>query len=293
MLPKFDFLDPSTLDEAISLVVKHEGEAKIIAGGTDVLPMLRRKELRPNYLVSVMGISELNHLRMEQELRIGSTARIRQIERDPVVRRKFPILADAVDNFASIQIRNMATLGGNLCNGAPSADMATPLICLDAIAKIRGPNGDRAILLDEFFVAPGKTILEKGEILTEIVIPRIDGNTGGAYVKLMRRRAMDLPIVGVSVQVWLDDLSVCRKVRIAMGVAGPVPLRAKKAETILQGVGIVDEAIEEAALAAIQEARPRTSFRASLEYRRDMIGVLLRRAIKLSLERARKGGEGL
>ena len=167
-------------------------------------------------------------------------------------------------------------------------------MCLGAIVNIKGPSGDRAIPLDDFFVAPGKTILEQGEILSEIIVPKMDRNTGGAYIKLMHRRAMDLPIVGVSVQIWLDQgLSHCKKARIAMGVVGPVPIRAKKAENILQDVQIGEEIIEEAACAAIQEAQPRTSFRSTLEYRKDMIGVLFKRAVKLSLHRARNGGVGL
>jgi carbon-monoxide dehydrogenase medium subunit len=294
MLPKIDFFEPSTLEDAISLLIEHGTEVKIFAGGTDILPMLRRKELRPKYLISIMEILELDRVSMEPELRIGSTTRIRTIEKDAMIRKNYPILGDAVDNFASIQIRNIATVGGNLCNGAPSADMATPLICLDAIAKIKGPDRERAIPLDDFFVAPGKTILEQGEILSEIVVPKIDRNTGGAYIKLMRRRAMDLPILGISVQIWLDqDLSYCKKARIAMGVVGPVPIRAKKAENILQDVQIGEEIIEEAACAAIQEAQPRTSFRSTFEYRKDMIGVLFKRAVKLSLHRATNDGAGL
>ena len=294
MLPQFDFVEPAILDEACSFFAKWGIEAKIIAGGTDLLPMMRQRKLKPRYLVSIMGISELEHISWEAALKIGSTTRIRSIEKDPIVRKNYPILGDAVDNFGSIQIRNMATIGGNLCNGAPSADMATPLICLEAIAKIRGPAGDRASALDDFFVAPGKTILERGEILSEIIIPETGQNTGGAYVKLMRRMAMDLPILGVSVQIWLDeDLSVCKKVRIAMGVVGPIPIRARKAENILQGAQVDKEIIEEAALAAIQDAQPRTSFRSTLEYRRDMIGVLLKRAVKLSLHRARNCGMSL
>ena len=161
------------------------------------------------------------------------------------------------------------------------------------MAKTKGPEGDRTIGLDRFFVAPGETILKQGEILSEIIVPEVGQWTGGAYVKLMRRKAMDLPLVGVSTQIWLDkNFSICKNVCIALAVAAPVPFRAKRAEAILQGVQINDKVIEEAAKAAVQEAHPRASFRCSSEYRSEMIGILFKRAIELSIGRAREREEG-
>jgi carbon-monoxide dehydrogenase medium subunit len=234
----------------------------------------------------------------------------RAIEKSELIRKEFSALADAVDVLGSVQIRNVATIGGNLCTAAPSADTVAPLLVLDAQLKVKAVKSERTIPIDQFFTGPGETVLKPGEILTEISIPKPLPNTGSAYWKLQRRQALDLPILGVAVLVSLDkatvtctdlfcttspistilhaleeDELICKEIRIALGVAAPTPIRAKKAENLLRGKKISDELLEKVAFTASEEAQPRDSIRGEAWYRRDMIKVLVKRMAMKSMER--------
>src|SRR3972149_86385 len=220
----------------------------------------------------------------------------RAIEKSEVIKKNFPALADAVDYLGSIQIRNVATIGGNICTAAPSADTATPLLVLGTQVRIQNPKEERTLPIEEFFKGPGETVLKTGEMVKELLIPELLPNTGSAYYKLQRRLALDLPILGVSVLLSLDknkvtcsdllctaspisailhkmeeDEIVCKDVRIALGVAAPTPMRALKAEALLRGKKLSDELLEEAANIASQEAQPRDTLRGEAWYRKDMI----------------------
>ncbi len=315
-MKKFDYLKPKTIEEALSLLNQYGEKAKLIAGGTDVIVMTKQKTMAPDVLISLRGIPELEQIQNNGTLRIGPMVTHRAIEKSELIRKEFSALADAVDVLGSVQIRNVATIGGNLCTAAPSADTVAPLLVLDAQLKVKAVKSERTIPIDQFFTGPGETVLKPGEILTEISIPKPLPNTGSAYWKLQRRQALDLPILGVAVLVSLDkttvtctdlfcttspistilhaleeDELICKEIRIALGVAAPTPIRAKKAENLLRGKKISDELLEKVAFTASEEAQPRDSIRGEAWYRRDMIKVLVKRMAMKSMERVLRPGE--
>jgi len=309
-MKKVDYLKPKTLDETLILLNQYGGKAKLIAGGTDVIVMIKQKELSPDVLISLQGIPDIDRIEHNGELKIGPMVTHRMIEKSGLIREKFSALADAADVLGSVQIRNVATIGGNICTAAPSADTAAPLLALGAQVKLKSLKTERVIPLEQFFTGPGETVLEKGEILTEIFIPKPLPNTGSAYWKHQRRGALDLPILGVAVLLSLDKATVscsdllcttapistvlhslegdevhCKEVRIALGVAAPTPMRALKAENLLRGKKISDELLDKVAETASKEAQPRDSIRGEAWYRRDMIRVLVKRMAMRCIER--------
>lgn len=315
-MKKFDYLRPKTLEEAFVLLNQYGRKAVLIAGGTDVLVMVKKKTISPDVLISLQGIPGLNQIEYDGSLRIGPMVTHRTIEKSQLIRKEFSALADAVDVLGSIQIRNVATIGGNLCTATPSADTAPPLLVLGAQLKLKDAKSERTIPIDQFFTGPGETTLEPGEILTEILIPKPLPHTGSAYYKHQRRQALDLPILGVAVLLSLNKATiarshvlsgttpistvlhcleeedlVCREVRIALGVAAPTPMRATKAENLLRGKKISDEVLEEVAAMAVKEAQPRDSIRGEAWYRRDMIKVLVKRMAMRCIERVLKPEE--
>ncbi len=279
-LPKFEHLQAGTVGEACSLLAKYKGEARLIAGGTDLLVCMKRREMCPKCLINIKAIPELDYIHYSREgLRIGALATISDVESSPVIRERFPILADTAHQIGTPHIRNVGTIGGNLCNAAPSADTALPLIGLGARARISGPKGERIIVLEEFFVGPGETALQDGEMLTEIQVPEPPAHILGVYLKLPARTVIDIAVVGVAVIVRLDSKNIV-DVRIVLGAVAPTPIRARKAEEIIKGNVVEDIRIEKAAQAAAEEAEPISDVRGSAEYRREMVKVLTGRAVK-------------
>jgi carbon-monoxide dehydrogenase medium subunit len=309
-MKKFDYLRPQTLEEALSLLNQHGKKAKLIAGGTDVIVMIKQKTMMPEVLISLRRIPGLDQIQYDGSLKIGAMVTHRDIEKSEVIRKEFSALTDAADALGSIQIRNVATIGGNICTAAPSADTATPLLVLGTLVKIKSLSEERRVPIEGFFTGPGETILKKGEMVTELVIPKPLPNTGSAYYKLQRRLALDLPILGVSVLLSLDkgtvscsdmlcttspissilhtmekDELTCKEIRIALGVAAPTPMRALKAENLMKGKKISDELLEEVANTTSVEAQPRDSLRGEAWYRKDLIRVLVKRMVMKSIER--------
>jgi carbon-monoxide dehydrogenase medium subunit len=290
-MKKFAYLAPKNLDEAVSLHESYGGRAKYIAGGTDVLVKIKEGKLAPDYLISLKGILDqerpyLNH--ETGELFIGAFLTHSAIEKSSIVRLNYPILHDAVKNIGSVQIRNVATIGGNLVNAVPSADGAIPLIALDGKAQIYGTKGRRSVDLGRFFLGPGQCDLDRGEILLEIVIPPLLPRTGGAYVKHGRREAMELPMLGVGTLLSLEeDGATCAQARICLGVAAPTPLRCLEAEKYLVGKTVDEASLAEAGRIAAEESRVRDSIRGLAWYRREMVGVLVKRMGLKALERAK------
>ena len=287
-MQKFEYLMPTTVDEAISLLVSHGERAKYIAGGTDVMVKIKENKIHPHYLVSLRRLQGLDHITYKDgELRIGATVTHRMLEVSPIMKKEFPILIDAVTNIGSVQIRNVATIGGNIVNAVPSADGAIPLITLGAQVRIRGPKGERSMALEDLFVGPGQTLLESGEILLEFVIPPLLPRTGAAYVKHTRREAMELPLLGVAVLLSLaEDMMTCVEARIGLGVLAPTPMRAKNAESLLKGQKLTEEVLKKAGNAAAEECKARDSIRGEAWYRREMVEVLVPRMARLAMERA-------
>lgn len=285
---KFDYLMPKTIDEAISLLASHGERAKYIAGGTDVMIKIKEQKISPQYLISLRHIQGIDQiLYKDGELRIGAMVTHRMLELSQIIREHFPMITDAVTNIGSVQVRNVATIGGNIVNAVPSADGAIPLIALGADVRLRGPKGERTMALEDFFLGPGQTLLEPGEIVLEFVIPKFPPHAGGAYCKHTRRAAMELPILGVAVWIALeDDLKTCTNARIGLGVLAPTPMRAKGAEAVLKGATIEDEVLRKAGKVAAEECKARDSVRGEAWYRRDMVEVLVRRMALVAMERA-------
>ncbi len=287
---KTEYFTPKTIEEARSLVLKYKGEAKIIAGGTDLVVQMKHKEVLPKHIINIRGISGQDYIiRDEKEgLRIGALATIRSIEVSPVVREKFNILARAASMLGTWQVRNRGTIAGNLCNAAPSAETAPPLIVLGAKAKIMGADGERTVPIENFFIGPGQTILKPGEILTEIQVPNLLPRSGGIYIKHTLRKALDLAIVGVAALVTMDG-DILSDVKIALGAVAPTPVRATRAEDVLRGNKINDDLLQKAAQTAFNQCSPIDDVRSSAEYRCKMIEVLVPRAIKQAVEQVEMG----
>jgi CO/xanthine dehydrogenase FAD-binding subunit len=288
-MQKFEYLMPKTVDEAISLCVSHGERARYIAGGTDVMIKIKEGKIGPRYLVSLRRVQGLDRITYKDgELRIGSLVTHRALELSPIIRKEFPILIDAVTNIGSVQVRNVATIGGNIVNAVPSADGAIPLITLGAQVRLRGPKGERSMALEHLFIGPGMTLLETGEILLEFVIPKLRPRTGAAYCKHTRRAAMELPLLGVAVLLSLDeDRITCAGARIGLGVLAPTPMRARNAESALKGNKLTDDVLEKAGKAAAEECKARDSIRGEAWYRREMVEVLVPRMARIAMERAK------
>ena len=286
---KFDYLTPTSISEAISLHESYGDQAKYIAGGTDVMVKIKEGKITPQYVISLRHLQGLDHIIYEKgELKIGAMVTHRMLELSPTIRKEFPILIDAVENIGSVQIRNVATIGGNIVNAVPSADSAVPLITLGAEVRVIGPQGKRSMALEDFFIGPGKTLLEGGEILMEFLIPKLPPHTGAAYWKHTRRAAMELPILGVAVLISLDDdMQTCTEARIGLGVLAPTPMRAKNAEAILKGKKVDEEILKKAGKAAAQECKARDSIRGKAWYRRDMVELFVQRMAIVAMKRAR------
>jgi carbon-monoxide dehydrogenase medium subunit len=281
---QFECLEPATLEEAVSLLVEHDGKAtKVVAGGTDVVPGLGSKIKNLDYLIDIGGIAGLDYIHFDgqQGLRIGALTTIRSLENSREIQQKIPVISKAAGQLASIGVRNQATIGGNLCNAAPSADTAPALIGLSAKAKIFGPGGERLVPLEDFFTGPGKTVLGKGELLVEIQVSMPDPNTKGSYFKHMHRGSIDLAIVGVAAVGSFDSpTKQCKEIKIVLGAVAPTPIRAREAEKTLMNNKIDDALITECAEMAANEARPISDVRSSAEYRKEMIKVFTKRALK-------------
>jgi carbon-monoxide dehydrogenase medium subunit len=277
---RFNYLEPATIEEAVSLLGKYDGKAKVVAGGTDLLVQIRDKLISPEYVVDIGYISGLDSIDYDetQGLRIGALTTIRAIEKSNKICQVYPAISQAAGLLGSVAIRNVATIGGNLCNAAPSADTAPALIGLSAKGKVVGPAGEKLVPLEEFFTGPGCIVCEPGELLVEVQVPVPPPGTKGVYLK-HGRSAIDLATVGVAVIMTLEPGVVCRDVKIVLGAVAPTPMRAKKAEEILRGKKVEPVLIEKSAQVAADEARPITDVRASAEYRKEMVKVYTRRAI--------------
>jgi carbon-monoxide dehydrogenase medium subunit len=285
---RFEYCEPATFDDTFSLLRRYNGLASVLAGGTDLLVEIKEHLRRPEYIINIKKIPGMRHLHFSDAcgLRFGSLVTAREIETSPVVQRMYPGLLQAVRELGSIQIRNRATVAGNVCRASPSADTLPPLIAGGAALTIRGPASERVVALEEFFTGPGQTVLRSDELVTEILVPPPPPHTGGVYIKHGRRRAMELATVGVAVSLTLDG-EICSHVRIVLGAVAPTPVRAKAAELALVGQTLEDRLIRVAANDAMTEARPISDVRGSAEYRREMVRVLTERALKQAAELAR------
>ncbi|MGH7357073.1 MAG: FAD binding domain-containing protein [Candidatus Rokuibacteriota bacterium] len=283
---RFELAVPGSVKECLRVLAERGPEAKVIAGGTDLVPQMKNGVLKPRCVVDLSGIADLRLLRLDGGLRIGASVTARALELDPGVRSHYASVADSAALVGSVQIRNLATVGGNMCNAAPSADMAPPLLALGAEAVIAGPRGDRRVLVEKFFTGVHGIVLGADELLVEFVVPAPGPRSGGSYLRHTPRRELDIAVVGVASQISLSD-GVCRKVRIALAAVAPTPVRATAAEQVLEGQPPTPELIERAANLAVEAAKPISDQRGSADFRRHLVRVLTRRTLAIALERAR------
>lgn len=281
-LPPFEMVSPTRLEEVLSLLAARREETLVYAGGTDLIPQLKRRLIRcPRLLIDLKGIPHLDTLEYnpDQGLRIGALATVWSVGHSPIVKEHFPALAQAAGSIAAGQIQRRATLAGNICHAVPSADSAPALLALQARIRCASLRGERAVPIEEFFRGPRETLLEKDEIVKAIEIPSPLPGSRGAYLKLSSRKRMDLAVVGVAVAL-AEDHGICQGIRIGLGAVAPTPLRARRAEAELQGARLSPERIERAAKTSAEECQPIDDHRASAFYRRTMVGVLVERAIR-------------
>jgi aerobic carbon-monoxide dehydrogenase medium subunit len=278
---------PSSVDDCLRVLAERGSEAKLVAGGTDLVPQMKNALIRPAYVVDLSAVHELKVLETDADggLRIGANVSARTLELDPTVQSRYQSLAESAGLVGSLQVRNLATLGGNVCNAAPSADMAPPLLALDAEAVIAGPNGCRRMPFSEFFLGVRRTALEPNEMLVEIVLPPVPEQSGGNYRRHTPRRELDIAVVGVASQLTFAN-GICAKARIALASVAPTPVRATAAEAALEGKQVGVDLIERAATLAVDAASPISDQRGSAEYRRHLVRVLTRRTLTTALERA-------
>jgi carbon-monoxide dehydrogenase medium subunit len=269
----FDYLEPTSLEETISLLAEYGDRARVLAGGTDLVVQMKMERLAPRYLVSLRHVPGLAGISVDEVgVRIGARTSIRAIRRDPRVQALYPALAEACASFSTTQVQVMGTVGGNLCNGSPASDTAPPLIAFDAEVVIAGPDGERRLPLESFFLGPGKTALQPGELLTAVVLPRPRPNTGSVFYKVSRVAA-DLAKVNGAIVVVRDGDRVA-DARLVFGSVAPTPFRARKAEAVLVGQVLSDDLVAEAARVASEEVSPIDDVRSTAWYRREIVRVL-------------------
>ena len=286
--PSFEYLRPKTIPEAIAMLQQHGDAAKILSGGQSLIPMMKLRLARPSILIDINRISGLSHVKEEDGyLKIGGLTREAELEASPLVRSKYPILADTTHVIADPQVRNLATVGGNLAHGDPANDHPATMIALGARVVANGPKGERVIPIEKFFLSLFTTALEPDEILTEIRVPIPPARSAGAYLKL-ERKVGDFATAAVAVQMTVDEQGACQRVGIGLTNVGATPVKAQKAEEFLLGKKLEDDAISQAAQLAADEAEPSADLRGPVEYKKGLVKELAKRALQLTRERVRK-----
>jgi aerobic carbon-monoxide dehydrogenase medium subunit len=286
--PSFEYLRPNTIPEALTLLQQHGGEAKILSGGQSLIPMMKLRLARPSFLIDINRIAGLSYVKEDGGfLKIGGLTREAELEVAPVVRSKYPIIVDTAHVIADPQVRNLATVGGNLAHGDPANDHPATMVALGAQVVATGPKGERVIPIENFFLSLFSTALEHDEILTEIRVPIPPARSGGAYFKL-ERKVGDFATVAVAAQVTVDDEGVCQKVGIGLTNVGPTPIKARKAEEFLRGKKLDEGNISQAAQLAADESAPSADLRGPIEYKKALVKELAKRALTRAMERAGK-----
>jgi carbon-monoxide dehydrogenase medium subunit len=275
----FEMYQPTTLQEASRLVKDKGAGGRFLAGGTDLVIAIKEKGLIPRYVVDLKKVPGLSGIRENADgsITIGALTTMRAIETNSLLNKKYPFLCQSAAEVGSIQIRNRATVGGNMANATPSADVAPSLIALNAAAKTVDSRAARIVPLEEFFRGPGQSVMSPEEILTEITIPKTGPRLVGEYIKFSPRDMMDLAYVGVAVAYNLD--TKCSGVRIVLGAVAPTPIRAKNAEALLEGQVLNEELATKVGDEAARESKPITDVRSSADYRRAMVGIMTKRAL--------------
>ena len=278
----FQYLTPKTVDEVCAFLSQYKKQATVLAGGTDVMVLLKGQVITPSYIIKLDAIKDLDYIVQDDKgLKIGALATMSDIACSSVVKERFPLLAYAAGEMGSPQVRNTATVVGNLCRAAPSADTAPPLLALGAKLKVISSVGERTINLEDFFIGPGETVLRNDEMVIEIQIPNLPPDTYGVYTRTSSRAALSIAQVSAAVVVTLDSTKTSVvEARIVLGSVAPTPIRATQAEEALKGQTINDETIKKAAGEAMSAAKPISDVRSSAAYRKEMVKALVERALR-------------
>ena len=288
---EFQYFAPKSLPEALSLAEQYGAECALLAGGTDLVVQMKRGDRSPACVVNLKTVPGLNDISYSQDegLLVGPLATHDALVEHPIIHEQFGILAEAASSVGTFQVRERGTIGGNICNGSPAADTVPPLICLGAKLKLQSANrGERQVPVEEFFESPQVTKRAPDEVLTLIQIPNVADRTGAVYLKLGKRKALEIAVVGVAALITLNDNgSACIGAKVSLASVAPTPIRSRKAEELLIGQKLDERIIDEAALAAQQEAVPISDLRSSAEYRSEMVYVLAKRALSIAFERAK------
>jgi carbon-monoxide dehydrogenase medium subunit len=287
----FEYLVATNVQEALEMLSQHkEDDYKIIAGGQSLLTLMKHRLISPEYVIDIKGLSDLDYIDFDAQrgLRIGALTTHRSIEKSAVIRDKCPVLCEMEENVASVETRNWGTLVGDVCHADPAADPSPVMIALDAKLKIASSEGERTVDAEEFALDFYETVIQPGEMVTEIQIPSLPPSTGVKFAKYSQLLG-DYANASAAVLITLDKKKeVCTNARIGLGGVGSTPIRAKKAEEILKGKKVTDELLAEAGKAASEETSPVSGIEASAEYKRELAAVLVKRVGKQALETARK-----
>lgn len=282
---RFEYLAPQTWEEAVALLERHGPEASPLAGGTDLMILMQRGLIAPRYVISLDRIRGWDVLSVDGGIVLGAGTTYRQVERLPALYARHTALVEAARQVGGIQIRNVATVAGNLCNASPAADSVPPLLVMDAMLTLYGPQGERLVRVDEFITGPRRTILQRGELLRQINILPLPERTATVFLKAGRRRAMEISIVSVAARLTLDANGTVQIARLALGAVAPIPIRVVEAERLLEGERLRPDLLAEVAALAQQAATPISDVRASAAYRLHLIGVMAQRALRQCAER--------
>ncbi|MBM4330689.1 MAG: xanthine dehydrogenase family protein subunit M [Deltaproteobacteria bacterium] len=286
----FEYFTPATVTEAIGLLERYGEEAKVLAGGQSLIPMMNFRVARPKVLVDINQVKDLDYIREEKdELVIGGLTRERAVEVSPLVQKKCPILSEAISYIGHLPIRTRGTMGGSLVHADPTAEIPVVVSALEGKMKVAGPSGERLLGADEFFVTYLTSALDPLEILVEVRIPTLPPNTGWSFMEFNRRYG-DFGIVSVAALLFMGDKERCQKASLALGGVGPTPLRTRKAEKLLAGQVITDALIAKAGIQASQETEPESDYHASAEYRRNLARVFTQRSLTEAWNKV-KGGK--
>lgn len=285
----FDYAAPAALADAVAILNKHGDRAKILAGGTDIIVQLREHRREADVLLDVKRVPELNVLTLDKSgLTVGAAVPCYKIYENKEIARLYPGLVDSASLIGGTQIQSRASLGGNLCNASPAADSIPPMIALEGVCVIAGPSGTRELPVEKFCTGPGRNALAKGELLVSLKFPAPKPNSGAAYLRFIPRNEMDIAVAGAGVSVVLDAAkSKCTSARIALAAVAPTPLLVPEAGAALVDGALNDALIAKAAAAAQAAAKPISDMRAQADYRKHLVGVLVKRALAVAIERAK------
>lgn len=285
----FEYFTPGTLEEAKGLLEQYDPEAKILAGGQSLIPVMNFRLARPEVLIDINGIADLDYIKEEGDsLVIGALARESDVELSPLVIEKCPILAEAISHIGHKTIRNRGTIGGSLVHADPSAEIPTAIVALSGEMKAFGPDGERSMDPESFFLTYLTSSLEPTEILTEVSVPILTGKTGCSFLE-MSRRCGDFALVAVACILTIDADRTCSDARIALGGVAPTPVRAEEAEEVIIGQKLSDGLLEKASKLAMEDTDAESDYHASAEYREDMTRVLVQKGLKQAWDRANGG----